>query len=130
MRIARENAAIKPRCFPNCQNGCVNGQRLSRSRVPPRRIASFHLAHRVLRWFWPEKKGYNRTVFLPDQDHAGDPRIFAESAGKKQLPPLWQAAGRQVGEGVVVVVAGGVVWWWWLVVWLVAGWLAGMVHGA
>ena len=40
------------------------------------------------------------------------------------------AGSRQAGgeEGVVVVVAGGVVWWWWLVVWLVAGWMAGMVH--
>ena len=85
------------------------------------------------------KKGYNRTVFWPEHDHAGDPRIFAESAGKKQLPPP-VAGSRQAGgeEGCVwacgcVVVAGGmvhggvVVWWHGGTV---AWWYGGMVHGA
>ena len=81
---------------------------------------SLHLPHRVLRWFGPEKEGYNRTVFWPATFPAKLPLFFSICDGKKQLPPPCgrQQAGRWREEGVVVV-AGGV---WWL-----AG---GMVHGA
>ena len=98
-----------------------NCKRIPSPRVPPRREASFRKAKDKNAWIRPQKKGTNRTVFLPGPDPAQTPLFFSICDREKQLPPpeAWRQADRQVEEERVGLGGGGGGWW-------LAG---GMVHG-
>ena len=72
--------------------------------------------------FGPKKKAIIARCFCPGTFAQETPEFLPKAPVRNNSPPLWQAAGRQVGRRVCVWVCGGVV--------VVAGWLAGMVHGA
>ena len=75
-----------------------------RPKVALSREADFFLGDRVLQRNAPEKKWSTPNVKTTSSECAADPRIFSVMLDKKQLPPLWQAAGRQVGwRGVCVL---------------------------